>query len=122
MRGMLQQLRATGFRVALDDFGTGYSSLSYLQRFAVDKIKIDRSFVQQVGLKASSSALIEAIVMIGRTMHLTVTAEGVETEAQRAYLSEIGCDQMQGYRFAAACSEEQLDALLAAHGRIRIAA
>ena len=70
------RLRAAGLRIALDDFGTGYSSLSYLRRFGVDKIKIDRSFIQHLGQAADSAAIITAVITLGHAMGLTVTAEG----------------------------------------------
>jgi diguanylate cyclase (GGDEF)-like protein len=114
VQAVMSGLRAAGFRIALDDFGTGYSSLSYLRRFAVDKIKIDRSFVEQIGHEVDSASLIEALVRIGETMGLTVTAEGVETEAQRRYLVEIGCHQMQGFLFSEALAEADLPAVLGA--------
>jgi len=77
--------------LAPDDFGTGYSSLSYLQRFAVDKIKIDRSFVANIGEGSDSTAIVSAVVMLGRSMGLTINAEGVETPAQRDFLGAAGC-------------------------------
>jgi diguanylate cyclase (GGDEF)-like protein len=95
----LQQLRAAGFRIALDDFGTGYSSLSYLRQLAVDKIKIDRSFVADLQQSRDARAIVAAIVTLGRAIGLTVSAEGVETEAQREILLAAGCDQLQGFLF-----------------------
>lgn len=112
-RATLLALREAGFKIALDDFGTGYSSLSYLSRFPVDKIKIDRSFIQSLGEGENSGAIIESVVRLGRAMGLTVTAEGVETEGQMAVLAEAGCDEMQGYLFSHAIPQEQIPALLA---------
>jgi EAL domain-containing protein (putative c-di-GMP-specific phosphodiesterase class I) len=97
---ILHQLRAIGVRIALDDFGTGYSSLSYLNRFPFDKIKIDRSFVADMIEVAGSSAIVQAIVSIAAALKMTTTAEGVETEAQRELLSQLGCTDMQGYLFS----------------------
>ena len=97
----LVELRKARFRVALDDFGTGYSSLSYLRRFAVDKIKIDRSFVLDVQQCGEARAIVAAIVSIGRTLGLTVSAEGIETREQAEVMSAAGCDQLQGYWFGA---------------------
>ncbi|RRR77135.1 MAG: bifunctional diguanylate cyclase/phosphodiesterase [Candidatus Viridilinea halotolerans] len=98
------QLRAMGVRIAIDDFGTGYSSLAYLQRFPVDTLKIDRSFVAALGndseVQRGPSALIQAIIALAHSLHLTVVAEGVETPAQHALLRELGCDEAQGYLFA----------------------
>src|SRR5438067_1374845 len=97
----LRQLRDAGFRIALDDFGTGYSSLSYLRQFAVDKIKIDRSFVADLQQSRDARAIVAAIVTLGRAIGLTVSAEGVETEAQMEILLAAGCDQLQGFLFGA---------------------
>ena len=96
----LHQLRALGIRIALDDFGTGYSSLSYLHRFPFDKIKIDRSFVKNIGDEGASSAIIQAVVNIANASNMTTTAEGVEQAWQREMLRELGCTEMQGYLFS----------------------
>src|SRR5207237_9639597 len=96
-----QQLRAAGFRIALDDFGTGYSSLSYLRQLAVDKIKIDRSFVADLQQSRDARAIVAAIVTLGRAIGLTVSAEGVETQAQKDIMLAAGCDQLQGFLFGA---------------------
>lgn len=111
-RSALKMLRQEGFKIALDDFGTGYSSLSYLRRFEVDKIKIDRSFVQHLGQQDESMAIVTAIVSLCRAMGLTVTAEGVETEDQKLFLSQTGCREMQGFLFSRALPEEQIGDLL----------
>lgn len=95
----LQALRDAGFRIALDDFGTGYSSLSYLRRLSVDKIKIDRSFVADLQNSRDARAIVAAIVTLGLAIDLTVSAEGVETEAQAEILLAAGCDQLQGFLF-----------------------
>jgi diguanylate cyclase (GGDEF)-like protein len=108
----LRRLREAGFRIALDDFGTGYSSLGYLQRFEVDKIKIDRSFTQSLGQGSKAAAVIKAIVALGHAMSVTVTAEGVETEVQRNFLDTAGCNEMQGFLFSKAIPEEQLTRML----------
>jgi EAL domain-containing protein (putative c-di-GMP-specific phosphodiesterase class I) len=96
----LEALHALGVRMAIDDFGTGYSSLSYLRRYAIDTLKIDRSFVHDVPGDADDSALASAIIVLAQSLKLDVIAEGVETEAQRDFLSERGCHQMQGYLFS----------------------
>jgi diguanylate cyclase (GGDEF)-like protein len=98
---ILHQLRAIGVRIALDDFGTGYSSLSYLQRFPFDKIKIDRCFVDDLAESGGSSSIVQAVVNIAAARHMTTTAEGVETDAQRQALRALGCSEMQGYLFSA---------------------
>ncbi|NDV87715.1 EAL domain-containing protein [Aurantimonas aggregata] len=95
--GNLRTLQAAGIRISMDDFGTGYSSLSYLRRFPFDKLKIDRSFVQNIPEDRDSVAIVEAVAMLGRRLGMTVTMEGVETEAQRAFAATQGCDQIQGY-------------------------
>jgi diguanylate cyclase (GGDEF)-like protein len=95
----LQQLRDAGFRIALDDFGTGYSSLGYLRQLAVDKIKIDRSFVADLQQSRDARAIVAAIVTLGRAIGLTVSAEGVETVSQMEILIAAGCDQLQGFLF-----------------------
>ncbi|MDE1917220.1 MAG: EAL domain-containing protein [Sphingomonadales bacterium] len=96
-RDNLVALAEAGFTITLDDFGTGYSSLANLRRFAVDKIKIDRSFVQNIDTDQEAEALVEAIVRLGLAMKLEIVAEGVETEAQRQRLIQCGCHQFQGY-------------------------
>jgi diguanylate cyclase (GGDEF)-like protein len=96
----LAELRRLGHRVMLDDFGTGYSSLSYLQRFPVDVLKIDRSFIDGLAESSPSSAIVGAIVGMGHSLGLEVVAEGIETEDQAAEAHRLGCDWAQGYLFA----------------------
>jgi EAL domain-containing protein (putative c-di-GMP-specific phosphodiesterase class I)/PAS domain-containing protein/GGDEF domain-containing protein len=96
----LQALRDLGVRLSVDDFGTGYSSLSYLLRFAVDKIKIDRSFIAGLGQQGSHDALVQALVALADSLRLQCVAEGVETEDQLARLRQLGCGQFQGYLLA----------------------
>jgi diguanylate cyclase (GGDEF)-like protein len=110
---ILHQLRAIGVRVALDDFGTGYSSLSYLQRFPFDKIKVDRSFVNDIVESGGSCAIIQAVVNIAAARNMTTTAEGVETELQRELLRTLGCTEMQGYLFSPAKPAADVVALFA---------
>jgi diguanylate cyclase (GGDEF)-like protein len=109
----IKALRHAGFKIVLDDFGTGHSGLGYLQRFEVDKIKIDRSFVQQLGQDADATAIVRAVVDLGVALKLTVTAEGVETEAQKLFLSEAGCTEYQGFLFSRAVAADEIDGLLA---------
>ena len=110
----LARLRALGCKIALDDFGTGYSSLSYLQRYPINKLKIDKEFVQPLGRSANGGVIIQAIVALGRALGLTVVCEGVETEEQRVLLRLAGCDEMQGYLFAKPGPRAQIDRWLAA--------
>ncbi len=112
VRTALTELRRAGFRIALDDFGTGYSSLSYLSKFEVDKIKIDRSFTSRLGEAEDAAAIIHAVVRLGHAMGLSVSAEGVETREQRAFLEGAGCNELQGFLFSAAVPAESLAALM----------
>ena len=108
----IEDLHDLGVRVALDDFGSGYSNLSYLQRFPLDKLKIDRSFVVALGTSANGGVIIQAIVALGRALGLSVLVEGVETEQQRVLLRLAGCDEMQGFLFAKPAPAATIDRLL----------
>jgi EAL domain-containing protein (putative c-di-GMP-specific phosphodiesterase class I) len=90
-------LKAQNIRIALDDFGTGYSSLSYLQRFPFDTIKVDKSFVVDLGHDPQADAIVDAIIMLAQSLDRAVVAEGVETELQMQSLRAFGCNQVQGY-------------------------
>ncbi|MFM7652222.1 MAG: putative bifunctional diguanylate cyclase/phosphodiesterase [Vulcanococcus sp.] len=94
---LLNQLRLRGIRVAIDDFGTGYSSLSYLSALPIDRLKIDQSFVASSFSDANSAVIIEAVISLARSLGMSTIAEGVETEAQRRFLRQQGCEQIQGY-------------------------
>lgn len=94
---ILQGMRAMGIRISMDDFGTGYSSLRYLQQFPFTKIKIDQSFVRQLPDNADAVAIVQAITSLAGKLGMNVTAEGVETAQQRAFIAQEGCDQIQGY-------------------------
>ena len=96
----LQALKALGVRLSIDDFGTGYSNLSYLQRFDVDKLKIDQSFIRRLNASPHDRAIVQAIIQMAHSLGLATTAEGIEDDATRAKLHELGCDQGQGYLFA----------------------
>ena len=96
----LRQLKELGVKLSIDDFGTGYSNLAYLQRFQVDKLKIDQSFVRGLGDNPQNQAIVTAIVQMARSLGLHTVAEGIEDEATRQLLVELGCDQGQGYLFA----------------------
>ncbi|MEI8237831.1 MAG: EAL domain-containing protein, partial [Actinomycetota bacterium] len=95
----LRELRGLGLHLSVDDFGTGYSSLTYLKRFPVEAIKVDRSFVNGLGIDAEDSTIVEAVVNLGHSLGLTVVAEGVESPLQLSRLRELGCDHGQGYLF-----------------------
>ncbi|BAR59643.1 diguanylate cyclase (GGDEF)-like protein/PAS domain S-box-containing protein [Bradyrhizobium diazoefficiens] len=94
---LLRRLKALGIRIAMDDFGTGYSSLSYLQSFPFDKIKIDRSFISNLEATPQSAEIVRAVLSLAHALNIPVIAEGVETEAQRAFLTREACEEMQGY-------------------------
>ncbi|WP_458385917.1 putative bifunctional diguanylate cyclase/phosphodiesterase [Rhizobium pisi] len=106
---VLTSLRGRGVQISLDDFGTGYSCLSHLMRFDIDRIKIDRSFVSLLGTKANGAAIIGAIVALSRNLGISTTAEGVETEYQRDFLTALGCTDLQGYFFSKPAPLRELD-------------
>ena len=109
---MLGELNDLGVQIALDDFGTGYSSLSYLKRFPVDRLKVDRSFVQDIASDADDATIVRAIVALGHNLGLKVVAEGVENEQQIQFLCDNACDEMQGYYFGRPMGGEELATLL----------
>jgi diguanylate cyclase (GGDEF)-like protein/PAS domain S-box-containing protein len=111
----LAALRARGIHLCIDDFGTGYSSLSYLHSFPVDTLKIDRSFISQIGLSASNARLVETIVALGRNLGMDTVAEGVETQEQLDFLRKLGPLLAQGYFFSPALPPAQMAELLAAN-------
>ncbi len=113
----LVALRSLGIRVAVDDFGTGLSSLAYLKRLPINKLKIDGVFVKDLPHNGDDAAIVAAIVSLGRNLGLVVVAEGIETEAQRTFLVEHGCDCAQGFLYSHPLSTEVLDEVLAKHAR-----
>ncbi|MFP5486651.1 MAG: EAL domain-containing protein, partial [Gammaproteobacteria bacterium] len=102
----LRALKQLGVKLSIDDFGTGYSSFSYLKRLDVDTLKIDQSFVWDILADGDSASIIKALIQLGHILQLEVLAEGVETEAQLAFLREAGCDAAQGYLFSRPVSAE----------------
>ena len=97
---ILEQLSAMGVLVSVDDFGTGYSSMSYLRRFPIDKLKIDRVFIDEIVSRPEDASIVRAIVSLAHSLRLKVVAEGVETPAQLDFLKTAGCDEYQGYHFS----------------------
>ncbi|WP_296952032.1 EAL domain-containing protein [uncultured Massilia sp.] len=109
----MRELKAMGVSLSIDDFGTGYSSLSALKSFPISTLKIDKSFVRDLGHCADDQAIALAVISLGHRLHLRVIAEGVETEEQRDFLRANDCDEMQGYLFSPPVAAEQIAALLA---------
>ena len=117
----LHALRALGVRISMDDFGTGYSSLSYLRSFPFDKIKIDQSFVRDLGANREAQAIIRSIVSLGKGLGVTITAEGVETEAELSCLRAEGCHEGQGFLFSRARPNAEIVQLLRAQRGVDVA-
>jgi EAL domain-containing protein (putative c-di-GMP-specific phosphodiesterase class I) len=109
-------------RIAIDDFGTGYSSLAYLRHLPIHKLKIDRSFLRSIDSHAADEAIVRAIAMLGKTLGISVAAEGIESEAQLSRLLALGCEEWQGHYFSAPIDASGFEQLLqaqasaAAHG------
>jgi EAL domain-containing protein (putative c-di-GMP-specific phosphodiesterase class I) len=111
---ILQQLKTMGVQLAVDDFGTGYSSLSYLKQFPIDVLKIDQSFVQDIGsTHYSDGVIVSAVIAMGTSLKQRVVAEGVEEEVQLAFLKQQNCEEGQGYIFSRPLGAEQFATLLA---------
>ncbi|MFM6989532.1 MAG: EAL domain-containing protein [Arenimonas sp.] len=111
-RRIMAGLSESGFRLSIDDFGTGYSSMSYLKRFAIDRLKIDKSFVDEIGAKAEDRAIVVAIIQMARSLGMSTIAEGVESQAQFDFLRESGCDEIQGYFYSKPLDAERFEAFL----------
>lgn len=116
---MLRVLKNLGFKLSVDDFGTGYSSLGYLQKFPVDTLKIDRSFIAEIDEREDSRTLVTAIFALARSLNLDVVAEGVESEVQLECLQNLNCEQLQGYWFSAPVMPEEAERLLQSWGTVR---
>jgi diguanylate cyclase (GGDEF)-like protein len=115
---VLSDLKKIGVSLALDDFGTGYSSLSHLQRFPIDVVKIDRSFVADLATNPSSHSIVEALIELSRKMGMTITAEGIETQEQHSELASLGCDNCQGSHFARPVAADKLAGLIGLDGDV----
>jgi EAL domain-containing protein (putative c-di-GMP-specific phosphodiesterase class I) len=111
----LHELRKLGVQIAMDDFGTGYSSLSYLRSFPFDKIKIDRSFIQDLSNGAEPLAIVHAVAGLAKGLNMISTAEGVETQEQLETLQSVGCTEMQGFLFSRARPAKEVSQFFAAH-------
>ncbi len=108
----LDNLNNLGVKIALDDFGTGYSSLAYLRKFPLFRVKIDRSFVRDVSTNADDAAIVSAIIILGQTLNMKITAEGIENQDQFDFLSERNCDEIQGFYYSRALPEDEFKKLL----------
>ena len=108
---MLADIRALGISLALDDFGTGFSSLGYLTRFPLDKIKVDRTFVQHVGAERARQSILKSVRMLTDELGIKLICEGVETKDELDFVRRIGCDEGQGYLFGRPQSESQFQKL-----------
>ena len=119
---LLHDIKNLGITLSIDDFGTGYSSMSMVRELPIDGLKIDRSFVREIGRDAEGKAIISAIIALGRALELTVVAEGVETKEQEAFLREQKCDEEQGFLISAPLLAEDFAAFLAEQTRARLRA
>jgi EAL domain-containing protein (putative c-di-GMP-specific phosphodiesterase class I) len=113
----MTELKSHGLSFSLDDFGTGYSSLAYLKRLPLDQLKIDRAFVRDMLVDATSGAIAQTILSLGDAMGLSVVAEGVESEEQRGFLAGLGCTSFQGYLFSRALPLDAFEAYLKGFNR-----
>jgi len=108
----MKDLQGLGVQLSIDDFGTGYSSLSALKTFPVARLKIDKSFISRLPAAENDKAVASAVISLGHNLNLRVIAEGVETEAQAAFLRNVNCDEMQGYLFSKPLPAQRVEELL----------
>jgi EAL domain-containing protein (putative c-di-GMP-specific phosphodiesterase class I) len=109
---VIRRIRATGIRVALDDFGTGFASIGYLRQFELDRLKLDRSFVEAVDTSQQSADVAKAVIGLSHALNLPITAEGVETSPQALFLMLAGCERLQGWHYGRPASAAQIQAML----------
>jgi EAL domain-containing protein (putative c-di-GMP-specific phosphodiesterase class I) len=117
-RQQIVALQKLGISFSVDDFGTGYASFTYIEKLPVNRLKIDQAFIHNMSSRPEGSAVIRAIIGLGRGLGLRVVAEGVETEAQLAELRAEGCDEVQGYLFSRPLETAEFEAFYQAHGRV----
>ena len=113
----MKELQILGVQLSIDDFGTGYSSLGALKRFPVARLKIDKSFIDDIPDDENDKAVASAVISLGQKLNLRVIAEGVETEEQVAFLRENNCDEMQGYHFSKPLAGAEIEKLLIDHSQ-----
>jgi len=111
-------MKQMGVKLAIDDFGTGYSNLSYLQRFQVDRLKIDKSFVSHIGSNEQNRAIVTAVIQMAHSLKLEVTAEGIEHQLVQRILTSLGCDHAQGYLFSRPVEADRFLEFAKAHSSI----
>lgn len=112
MESLINMLSVCGFRIAIDDYGTGYSSLSYIKRLAIDRIKIDNSFIKDLPEAANDAAICSAIITMAHNLNLQVIAKGVETDEQMDYLRKVHCDEIQGYIFSHPVGAQEISEMI----------
>jgi EAL domain-containing protein (putative c-di-GMP-specific phosphodiesterase class I) len=112
---ILNELKALGVQLAIDDFGTGYSSLSYLKRFPIDRLKVDKTFIQEITNNAEDAAITKAVIAMANNMQLRVIAEGVETVDQLSYLKDEQCHEIQGYYLSRPLHANEVCSFIDAH-------
>jgi EAL domain-containing protein (putative c-di-GMP-specific phosphodiesterase class I) len=109
---ILRNLKDMGVQIAIDDFGTGYSSLNYLKQFPIDILKIDRCFIEDAVHDKNDVAIIKTVLTLSKNLSMSVIAEGVETHAQCKLLSDLGCDELQGFYFSRPLNKEEFESML----------